>query len=86
MLIINLTDEQVENMASVYEKIKEMDDSGKPGALIAQVYSDHMRVGILNNADVRKIQEALGIPEYRRIVHRTAYDLMPQAIKHEAQK
>ena len=79
VLILNLTPEQVERLAGARAKIGEMADAGKPGILMAQIYGDHMRVGIMSNEAAHKLYDALGTPEERRRGHRTAYDLLPGA-------
>lgn len=48
-MIIELTPEQIEAIAPAYRKIGEMADEGKPGLLLAQVYGDHIRVGIMSH-------------------------------------
>lgn len=79
MLIVNLTAEQVAQLEGARAKIGELADAGKPGMLLAQIYGDHMRVGIMSNEAAHKMYEALGTPEERRRGHRTAYDLLPEA-------
>lgn len=79
MLIVQLTAEQVKQIAPAYAKLGELADAGKPGMLLAQIYGDHMRVGIMSHEAAHKIYEALGTPEERRRGHRTAYDLLPEA-------
>ena len=79
MLIVNLTAEQVKQLAGARAKIGELADAGKPGMLVAQIYGDHMRVGIMSNETAHKIYDALGTPQERRRGHRSAYDLLPEA-------
>lgn len=79
MLIVNLTAAQVEQLAGARAKICELADAGKPGMLLAQIYGDHMRIGIIGHEAAHKIYDALGTPEERRRCHRTAYELLPEA-------
>lgn len=79
MLIVNLTAEQVKQLSGARAKIGELADAGKPGMLVAQIYGDHMRVGIMSNEAAHKIYDALGTPQERRRSHRSAYDLLPEA-------
>lgn len=76
MLIINLTSEQIAALSGARDQIGRMADSGKPGAICAQVYGDHMRVGIMSNEAMHKMYAAMGTPEEKRAAHRTAYDLV----------
>lgn len=75
MLIIQLTPDQIGALAGARDQIGRMADAGKPGAICAQVYGDHMRVGIMSNEAMQKMYEAMGTPEEKRAAHRTAYDL-----------
>lgn len=74
MLIVQLTDEQIAAIAPAFEKIVEMASTGNPGALLAQVYRDHMRVGVMSNASMMSIYDAIGTPMERRIARSSAYD------------
>lgn len=76
MLIVNLTAEQIKELSAALDKIGEMADAGKPGILFAQIYGDHMRVGIMSNDAALKFYDAIGTPEERRGTHRTAYELL----------
>ena len=75
MLIIQLTPDQIGALGGARDQIGRMADEGKPGAICAQIYGDHMRVGIMSNEAMHKMYEALGTPEEKRAAHRTAYDL-----------
>lgn len=75
-MIIKLTPEQIEAIAPAYRKIGEMADEGKPGLLLAQVYGDHIRVGIISHENGVKMLEALGSDPTR--THRSAYELKAQ--------
>lgn len=75
MLIIKLTAAQIHELAGAYTQIGEMAKAGKPGTLFAQVYGDHMRVGIMSNESMTKLYEAMGTPMEKRQAHRSAYDL-----------
>ena len=76
MLIVQLTAEQVNQLAGAHAKISAMADAGKPGILAAQIYDDHMRVVIMSNEAAHAMYDALGTPDERRREHRTAYDLL----------
>jgi len=75
MLIVQLTPEQIEAIAPAMERIASMAQEGKPGMCVAQVYGDHMRVGVFSHEAATSIAFALGTPAR---AHRTAYDLLPQ--------
>ena len=75
MLIINLTPDQVAALAGARNQIGRMADDGKPGAICAQIYGDHMRVGIMSNEAVHKMYEAMGTPPQERGAHKSAYDI-----------
>jgi hypothetical protein len=79
MLIVKLTAEQVEQLAGAHAKIVAMADAGKPGILAAQIYGDHMRVGIMSNEAAHAMYDALCTPAERRREHSTAYELLPEA-------
>lgn len=71
-MIIELTQEQIDAIAPAYRKTGEMADDGKPGMLLAQIYGDHMRVGIMSHENGVKVIEALGSTMR---THRNAYEL-----------
>ena len=75
MLIIKLTEAQINELSGVYKQIGKMAAEGKPGTLFAQVYGDHMRVGIMSNESMTKLYEAMGTPMEKRQAHRSAYEL-----------
>ena len=78
MLIINLTPDQIQQLSGAYKQIGEMAAIGKPGTLCAQIYGDHMRVGIMNNESMTKLYEAMGTPKEKQALHRSAFDLQRQ--------
>jgi hypothetical protein len=48
-IAIDLTMEQIEKVAPFLQKIAKMAKEGKPGMLVAQVFDDHMRLGIVDS-------------------------------------
>ena len=75
MLIINLTPDQVAALSGARGQLERMEASGKPGAIAAQIYGDHMRVGIMSHEAIQLMYEALGTPEEKRATHKSAYDI-----------
>lgn len=75
MLIIKLTPEQIAQLSGAKEQLARMEKEGKPGAVFAQIYGDHMRVGIMSNEAMHKLYEALGTPQEKRTAHRSAYEI-----------
>ena len=59
-IIIDLTEDQIREITPLLNKIKELDVGGNPGMLLAQIYSDHMAVGIINHERAVKFQEISG--------------------------
>lgn len=59
--IIELTPEQQALIEPLMTRIAQMSEEGKPGILAAQVFPDHMRVGIISHeAGVEMIQKTGG--------------------------
>ena len=64
-LVVSLALWQIEQIQPLMALISEMSDQGKPGMLLAQIYGDHMRVGVLSNDRSQRLCAALGHPEPR---------------------
>ncbi len=75
MLIINLTIGQIAALSGAHKQIARMEAEGKPGAICAQIYGDHMRVGIMSNEAIHLMYEAMGTPQEKRGTHKSAYDI-----------
>jgi hypothetical protein len=75
MLIINLTTDQIAALSGAHKQIARMDAEGKPGAICAQIYGDHMRVGIMSNEAMHQMYEAMGTPQEKRGAHKSAYEI-----------
>lgn len=75
MPIIKLTTEQIAALEESMAQVARMEKEGKPGAVFAQVYGDHMRVGIMSNEAMHKLYAALGTPPEKQVGHRSAYEL-----------
>ena len=48
-VVVNLTLHQVQKLIPFQNELRRMADSKKPGMLVAQIFDDHMRVGIVKN-------------------------------------
>lgn len=71
MKIIELTIEQIRDLEEERDKLGAMEDDKAPGMMIAQVFGDHMKVGVIDNQKARALQEAFGSKHVGRTV-RTA--------------
>lgn len=60
MLVVELTDDQMEQLDSGYRAVGRMADEGKPGMMVAQIYNGHMVVGLLDHDKSCAVQAALG--------------------------
>ena len=58
--LVELTDEQMEQLAPFFDVIAELDEAGTPGMFVAQVFALKMRVGIVPHDRALKIQEIMG--------------------------
>jgi hypothetical protein len=64
--IIELTPEQQALIAPLMDEIAAMATAGKPGILAAQVFPDHIKVGVISNEHAREmILKSGGDPEAR---------------------
>lgn len=57
---IELTEEQIDQLRSIMDKIRKWSDEGNPGMAVAQIYYDHIACGCLPHSDAKKVQELLG--------------------------
>lgn len=64
-IIVELTPEQQDQLAGAMDELHEMNERGEFGVCIAQVYGDHMRVGVLTQERAEKLHAALGGGEVR---------------------
>lgn len=64
-IIVELTPEQQDQLAGAMDELHEMNEHGQYGMCIAQVYSDHMRVGVVTQERAEKLHEAFGGEELR---------------------
>lgn len=72
-VIIELTLEQVSALKEERAKLGVMEDLNSPGMMIAQVFGDHMRVGVIDNTKAQALRIALGgTPDGKTV--RTAYE------------
>lgn len=61
-ITVHLTPEQIERIEPMMEKVKEAYASGAPGMLLAQVFSDRMKVFFATREQAHAIQAAMGCP------------------------
>jgi hypothetical protein len=59
MLIIHFTAGQVESLRLAFEHVLAMSDDGMPGMCVAQIYGDHMVVGVLDHERAKLLQQVL---------------------------
>lgn len=71
-LVVALTADQIEQLGEAYGLLTQMEKDGEPGMLLAQIFGDHMRVGVLSNERAVSVQVALGTTS--RPVTRSAFD------------
>ena len=58
VLVLDLTQDQIKAVEPLMDKLRDMAADGKPGICAAQVFPDHMRVGIITHeAGVEMIQK-----------------------------
>ena len=77
-VVITLTQEQWEALTIERAKLGEMEDAKAPGMMIAQVFGDHMKVGVIDNEKARALQRAFGV-ENDGNTCRTAYEVPANA-------
>ena len=77
-VIIELTLEQMRDLAAERDKLGAMEEAKAPGMMIAQVFGDHMKVGVIDNEKARALQRAFGAENDGKTV-RTAYDVPANA-------
>lgn len=73
-VVIELTHKQQMALAMEREKLGAMEEAKAPGMMIAQVFGDHMEVGVIDNEKARAVQRALGVKNDGKTC-RTAYDV-----------
>lgn len=73
-VIIELTLEQMRDLAAERDKLCAMEEAKAPGMMIAQVFGDHMKVGVIDNEKARALQRAFGAENDGKTA-RTAYDV-----------
>ena len=71
-LVVNLTPWQQAELADAYAQIAEMSAAGAPGMLVAQLYPDHMVVGVVEHDKAKQLQTAFGARPGH--ISRTAFD------------
>lgn len=59
--VISLTVGQMNELEPDLARIAEMASEGRPGMLIAQVFSGHMRVMVVSHETAGKVQQAVGM-------------------------
>ena len=74
MLVIELTEDQMDRLDRAYCAVGRMADEGKPGMLVAQVYNGHMVVGMLDHEKSRAVQAVIGGEDAVGKMARHAYD------------
>lgn len=62
-ITLTLTPEQQAQIAPLLNAIQEMSDQGKPGALVAQVYSRAIKVVLMDNAQGTRFNAAMQAAE-----------------------
>lgn len=72
-IIIELTNEQQRAIAAEYVKLDAMAEAKEPGMMVAQVFGNHMKVGVIDGKKARALQEVFGSEHVGKTV-RTAYD------------
>ena len=72
-IIVDLTREQQIAISAEHEKLGAMAETGEPGMMIAQVFGNHMKVGVIDGQKAKALQVAFGV-EYAGKTVRTAYD------------
>lgn len=72
--IITLTLEQILGLANERDKLGAMEEAKAPGMMIAQVFGDHMKVGVIDHERACALQKAFGSEHEGKTV-RTAYDV-----------
>ena len=77
-VILDLTHEQMMALEMEREKLGAMEDVKAPGMMIAQVFGDHMKVGVIDNEKARALQRAFGTENDGKTC-RTAYDVPANA-------
>ena len=72
MLVINLTAEQCEALADARKALAIMEADKAPGMVVAQIFGDHMKIGVIDHKKARALQVAFG--KTCGSTARTAYD------------
>lgn len=72
-IIVGLTHEQQISISEEYAKLGEMAEAKEPGMMVAQVFGNHMKVGVIDGQKAKALQAAFGA-EYVGKTVRTAYD------------
>ncbi len=72
-IIVDLTHEQQIAIAAEYSKLDAMAEAQAPGMMVAQVFGNHMKVGVIDGQKARALQVAFGVEHAGKTV-RTAYD------------
>lgn len=66
--VLLLTEEQEAAIEPLMERLREFEKEGKPGMAVAQVFPDHIKVGILGHEKAKAMLLAMGVeePQYAR--------------------
>jgi hypothetical protein len=59
-IVLDLTPEQLLELAPLLQRIGELSDAGTPGMLLAQIAAGQMRCGVLSHAHAVGVQEVMG--------------------------
>lgn len=73
-VIIELTLEQIRDLDEERTKLGAMEEAKAPGMMIAQVFGDHMKVGVIDHEKALAVQKAMESKHAGKTV-RHAYDL-----------
>ena len=62
-IVLALTAEQIDAVAPFMVELRAMSDAGKPGICAAQVFLDHIRIGLITNEEAVKITSSATLRE-----------------------
>lgn len=79
MLVLDLNQEQYEALTDARDALANMETSGKPGMVVAQIFGNHMKVGVIDHDKAVALQVAFG--KSGGETARTAYDQTVEDMK-----
>lgn len=71
-IIISLTPEQIALLTPAMDLLEVFSDRDTPGMCLAQVFHDHMKVGVMDQEHALRILNALGVETPK--IQSSAYD------------